>query len=315
MCIGAVVAADLWPARWSLWLLGAAGSVAMLVHVLAGHAMSPVSSAPLSVAAQWVHMTAVGVWVGGLLWLLLGLRGRDQAERAAAIAQFSRVATITLVVVLATGLARALSEAGPVGALLDTGYGITLLVKTGLVIGLVALGALNHFFWVPEVLRDDARGPRRFALNSRGELAVAIGVLAATAVITGLAPGVSAVAAGAPSVLPGVTANGQDYATTVRVSLTVTPGLTGQNAYVARVEDYDTGVPAAGVTGVELKCSAPDDRGVGPVTVPLERAADGTWRGGGLEFSIAGRWSVSVLVERKSGGVTVELVLPIKQAS
>ncbi len=26
---------------------------------------------------QWVHLTAVGVWVGGLLWLLLGFRGRD----------------------------------------------------------------------------------------------------------------------------------------------------------------------------------------------------------------------------------------------
>ena len=102
-----------------------------------------------------------------------------------------------LVAVLATGLARALSEAGSIGALLDTGYGVTLLVKIGLVIGLVALGSLNHFFWVPAVRRGDARGPRRFALNSRGELAIALGVLAATAVLTGLAPGVTAAASDA----------------------------------------------------------------------------------------------------------------------
>ena len=37
-CVGAVVVVDLWPARWSLWLLGAAGAAAMLVHVAAGHA-------------------------------------------------------------------------------------------------------------------------------------------------------------------------------------------------------------------------------------------------------------------------------------
>ena len=75
ICVGAVAAADIWPARWSLWLLGAAGAAAMLVHVAAGHAASPSSVWLLNVAVQWVHLTAVGVWVGGLFWLLLGLRG------------------------------------------------------------------------------------------------------------------------------------------------------------------------------------------------------------------------------------------------
>ena len=313
LCVGAVVAVDLWPARWSLWSLGAAGSVAVLVHVAAGHAASPSPVWLLNIAAQWVHVTAVGVWVGGLFWLLLGLRGREQAARATAVGRFTRVATGTLVVVLATGLARALSEAGSVDALLDSDYGVALLVKIGLVAGLVALGALNHFLWVPEVRRGDGQGPRRFALNSRGELAVALGVLAATAVLTALPPGVTAEASGAASTPSGVTASGEDYATTVRVSLTVTPGRAGRNDYLARVEDYDGNAPAAGVTAVKLECSVPSDSRVNPVTVSLERAADGTWRGRGLEFSIAGLWRVSVLVEMKSGGVTVELALPIQQ--
>ena len=313
LCVGAVVAVDLWPARWSLWSLGATGAVAVLVHVAAGHAASPSSVWLLNIAAQWVHMTAVGVWVGGLFWLLLGLRGRDEAARATAVGRFTRVATVTLVVVLATGLARALSEAGSVDALLDSEYGVTLLVKIGLVAGLVALGALNHFFWVPEVRRGDGQGPRRFALNSRGELAVALGVLAATAILTALPPGVTSAVPGAASVPSGVTASGEDYATTVRVSLTVTPGRAGRNDYLARVEDYDGNAPAVGVTAVKLECSVPSDSGVNPVIVSLERAADGAWRGRGLEFSIAGLWRVSVLVEMKSGGVTVELAIPIQQ--
>jgi hypothetical protein len=77
LCIGAVALVDLWPARWSLWVLGATGVAAVLVHVLAGHAASPSSVWLLNVVVQWVHMAAVGVWVGGLFWLLLGLRDRD----------------------------------------------------------------------------------------------------------------------------------------------------------------------------------------------------------------------------------------------
>ena len=97
------------------------------------------------------------------------------------------------------------------------------------------------------------------------------------------------------------------------MSLTVTPGRAGQNDYVARIEDYDTGGPAPGVTAVELECSVPDDPGVSAVTVVLARTAEGTWRGRGLELSIAGEWRVSMLVETKTGGVTVDLVVPIEQ--
>jgi len=188
-CVAAVVLVDLWPARWSLWLLGVAAAAAMLVHVVAGHAAAGSSFWLLNIAVQWVHVTAVGIWVGGLFWLLLGIRGAEPAVRAAAVGRFITVATAMLVLVLVTGLARAMVELGSLGALFDTSYGITLLVKVALVAGLVLLGALNHFFWAPAVRRGDA-GPaaRRFSLDSRGELAVAACVLAATAVLSGLAP-------------------------------------------------------------------------------------------------------------------------------
>ena len=189
LCIFAVVLVDLWPARWSLWVLGVTASATMLVHVVAGHAATGSTFWLLNIAVQWVHLTAVGVWVGGLFWLLLGLRGADPAARAAAVARFVTVATLMLLVVLVTGLTRALAEIGSLGALVDTGYGITLLVKVALVAGLVLLGALNHFIWAPAVERGDAgSAARRFSLNSRGELVVAMCILAATAVLSGLAP-------------------------------------------------------------------------------------------------------------------------------
>ena len=99
-----------------------------------------------------------------------------------------------LAVVCVTGLARSVVQVGSPGALFDKGYGVTLLIKLGLVVGLVALGALNHFIWAPAVRRGDPdeSATRRFRLNSTSELAVALVVLAVTAVLSGLAPPLTA---------------------------------------------------------------------------------------------------------------------------
>lgn len=186
-CAATVAAVDLWPARWSLAVLGATGVAAMLAHVVAGHADAQSSLRLVNVAVQWTHMVAVGVWVGGLAWLLLGIRGMTRADRAVAVNAFSRVATVTLAVVLVTGAARGIVEVGGLANLFGTRYGVTLLVKLILVALLVALGAVNHFRLVPAIGRDEG-ATRTFRLNARSELAVAAAVLAATAVLSGLAP-------------------------------------------------------------------------------------------------------------------------------
>lgn len=307
-CAAAVAAVDLWPARWSLAVLGATGAAAMLAHVIAGHASAPSSLRPGNIAVQWVHLVAIGVWVGGLAWILLGIRGSARSERGAAVRAFSRVATVTLVVMLATGAARGVAEVGSLSGLFDTGYGRTLTVKVGFVIVLVALGALNHFRWVPALEKNEG-ATRSFRMNSGGELAVAAVVLAATAMLSGLAPPVSAVAKATPPAE--VTVNGNDYGTTVRVQLTVAPRTVGANSYLARVEGYDSGEPPASVRAVQLAFSLPAQPSVAASTQELTRAADGTWRGKGLQLSIVGRWAVDVLIEEAAGGVTVPLKVEI----
>ena len=113
---------------------------------------------PLNVFAQWVHMTAIGVWTGGLAWLLLGIRGLDRGRRAEAVFVFSRVATVTLAVVIATGVLRAIVEIQPLSNLFSTTYGQTLLIKVGLVGALVIFAAFNHYRFVPALSRTDASG-------------------------------------------------------------------------------------------------------------------------------------------------------------
>jgi copper transport protein len=312
-CAAAVAAVDLWPARWSLAVLGATGVLAVLVHVLGGHAYAPSSLRLVNVAVQWVHMTGIGVWVGGLAWLLLGIHGMTKAGRAGAVGAFSRVATVTLVVVLATGVARGLVEVGSLGNLFDTRYGITLLVKVGLVVIIVALGALNHYRWVPSLKTHDGAA-RTFRLNSGGELAVAAAILAATAVLSGLAPASSAVASSSTSGSSGVTVSGSDYATTVRAHLTVSPGAVGQNSYSATIDGYDSGQALTSVTAVKLVFSLPSKPTLSASTLQLGRVSDGSWRRAGLQLSVVGRWHIDVVVQEAAGGVTVPLDVDVKAA-
>jgi copper transport protein len=191
LCAAAVVVVFLWPHRVSLAIVSAVGAVTMLVHVFAGHADASASHRLLAVADQWVHMMGVGIWVGGLAWLVLGLRDEDQTQRADSIRGFSGIATVTLVPVLLTGLLRGIAEVASPSQLITTGYGITLLVKVALVLALVALGAVNHYRVVPALSADAATtGP--FRLTSRGELILAACILGATAVLAGLAPAITA---------------------------------------------------------------------------------------------------------------------------
>ncbi len=256
----------------------------------------------------------MGVWVGGFLWLLLGIRGAGQeGEQAAAAQRFSGMATVALGLVLITGLARALVEVGSWHGLLDTSFGRTLLVKGALVAGLVAIGAANRFRVVP-ALRAGRAGLQTLRGTVRAELAIAIPILVAAALLSELPPAafVSQAAANRQPA-PAVVVNGDDYATTTRVQLTVTPGGAGPNRFVAKVVDYDTGQPVT-AERVSLRFSLPARPDVGASSLDLKPAGEGAWQGQGSQLSIAGRWSVSVLVGRPGGAVTVPLRLQTRTA-
>ena len=306
-CGLAVWAAGIVPRRLTLAVLGGAAALAMLAVVWGSHANGLSAFRPLNLTLQWLHVVAVGAWIGGLAWLLIGLRGLPGPERAAAGRRFSTIATVGLAVVLLTGLPRAVAEVGAPANLFHTSFGLALLVKLGLFCVLVALGARNHFVLVPVLARDDAARPFRRTL--RGELVLGVSILAVTGVLSGLAPATFAAAAAKASASSHVVLAGSDYATTVRVRLVVTPGNVGANQFTATVSDYASGRPLTGVRSVQLDFSLPAQTAVQPSTLALSRAPGGTWRGSGLELSVRGRWNIQVLVQQAATAVEVPLVI------
>jgi copper transport protein len=299
---------------WRLVLVGLAAGITMLLHVMAGHAAGPSPLRSVNLLVQWLHLLAVGAWIGGLVWLLAGLRGRERPEQLASAVRFSKLAAPVLGLVAVTGLSRALHLAGGWQGLLDSPYGRFLDVKVALFAGLVLLGALNHYRVVP-ALASGARRLGDLARNVRGEVVLAACILAVTAILSQLPPGKFVVerASAKPAAPPSVQVEGSDFATSVRIALTATPGTPGPNNFTAKVTDYDSGEPWP-ATRVALRFTPRGRTEIGASTLDLTKDGDGLWRGQGSQLSIAGDWVVVGLVEGSGPAVTVPMELETRTA-
>jgi hypothetical protein len=295
--------------------LGAAG--AMLADVLASHAAA--GALPiLGVAVQWLHILAVGAWLGGLGGLLFAVRGEAGDATARTARRFAYLATAGIATVGATGLLRAIAEVGTLDNLVSTDFGRLVIAKTALLGLLAMLGALNHFVNVP------AAGRRLGGLRRAGSVELVVGatVLVLSASLVNLAPPVEAgggngsaqPASPAPTAAPLVVA-GNDFGTSVRLSLTVSPGTAGFNTFTARATDFDSGAPVP-ATSIMLRFSIPARSDIGESRLELVSAGDGSgvFKASGPNLSIGGTWSVTALVVNGLASVEVPLTVTTRCA-
>lgn len=289
----------LWPA-----LMGGLVAVGMLVHSYAGHAGAPGTWQWAAVGAQWIHILAVGVWVGGLAWLITGLLGEPLERCGPAARRFSALAGVALVGVAVTGVVRAWQEIGSLGALFDTGFGLTAIGKTALFAGMLGLGAYNRYRMVPSRQSAPPK-PRTFRRTISGELLLAAGVFGLSGIMAGLAPPAQVAVAAAPA---NVVVEGTDFARTVDVRLTVTPGTPGLNRFDLQIERVDTGEPMQ-ADQIVLRFSLLDRPDVGSSELPMEREHHslGTWTARGSNLSLGGTWRVGVRIQAGADSVEVPL--------
>jgi copper transport protein len=233
------------------------------VPSVAGHALDRGQwPRPLNVGADILHVGAAAVWIGGLLALAIGLpragRRLSAEERArfgaALVPRLSAIALVSVLVIAATGLIRALSELSAVSQLWSSGYGRAILVKTGLLAVLISLGWLNRFRLLPRLQLGALRR------NVAVELVVLAGLVVAVAFLTDLAPGRQLARAVARPQPP-------------RPIAAPPPGAT-----VLAGESGDRAVGLAILPGGRLQATVlgPDDNGVDRLSV--------AFRGGGRTF-------------------------------
>jgi copper transport protein len=123
------------------------------------------------------------VWIGGLFALVVVVprEGAPPAVLDATVRRFSTFALASVVAVGLTGGVRALSELSAVSQLWTTGYGRALLAKSALFAVLVGLGALSR--------ASVRQGLGRLQNVVRVELALAVLLVVAVAILTSLRPG------------------------------------------------------------------------------------------------------------------------------
>jgi len=187
------------PRGWGL-ALGVPAAAALVGISIGSHASSGTDSG-VGMGIDGIHLLATAAWFGGLLGLALAVPAahRRLAESdgtrlaAAVVVRFSGLAIACVGVLVVTGVYRAIGELSAVGDLLHTGYGQALSVKLGLFAVLLASGGYNRLVLHPRLERaalglreSDGGAARRLRVSVLAELTVALGVIAAVAVLVSL---------------------------------------------------------------------------------------------------------------------------------
>jgi copper transport protein len=291
--------------RAGLVVVAAGAAGAMIADVAFSHAAAG-GDPFLDIPVQVLHVVAVGFWLGGLLGLLVNLRGEPGETTARLAKRFSRLATAGIATVAVTGLLRAISEIGTIDNLVSTDFGHLVIAKTALLGLLAAFGAVNHFRHVPAAGRA-LRGLRRIG---SAELLLGGTVLLLSASLVNLAPPTETANASSPTTsLAPLELVGSDFGTSLKVELDVSPGMAGFNTFKATVTDFDSGAPLEAATGVSLRFTFPGRSDVGSSRLDLPSIAPGVFSTTGSNLSLVGAWQVTALVVNGTASVEVPFEL------
>ena len=174
-----------------------AAGATLLIPGLAGHA-AQTSPRGASLLADWLHLAAGSLWVGGLIGLLVLWRSFPVARRVAGlivcVPRFSNAAFVSVLVLIGSGVGAAVIHMPTLASMWQTSYGQTLLVKIGLLAAAMLLAAVNLLRTKPRLAASAKRpelGSGAAALLRRlvaGEALLVASAVVAAAVLSSLPP-------------------------------------------------------------------------------------------------------------------------------
>lgn len=181
-----------------------AGAVLALGSLaLAGHSRT-FGPSWLVLSYQLLHVVTAAVWFGGLigLWTVLAGAGRQvsagpgaaavqapaltPAQAGAVVSRFSTAAAASVSMLAMAGVILGWRIVGSWDALFGTTYGVTLLVKAGMALVVVAVAAFNRYRLLPQL--EGATQWRMLRRTVGVEAAVLVAVLAVTGFLVNQSP-------------------------------------------------------------------------------------------------------------------------------
>ncbi len=289
--------------------VGLASTWAVAGHAAAG--LQPALALPVDV----VHLLAMGVWLGGLVTLVVilwpsgvGPAGAARAQARAAVHRFSSIAAASVVILIGTGSYQTWRQLGSWAGFVSTDYGRLLLAKLGVVAVLLGVAGLSRR-WVTRQRRALV-GVGAASRSSPGVLAPASSLLtlrrsvAGEAMLGALVLGVTALLVNAE---PGRTVTAPSPGPAHHIVSYDTGGPGGQGQLTVDVDPAIAGPDTISVT-VEDRTGNPRDvaelnatltlipRQLGPFPVPLQRTAPGHYVATAVQIPVNGTWQLAVTV-------------------
>ncbi|MHB8691120.1 MAG: copper resistance CopC/CopD family protein [Solirubrobacteraceae bacterium] len=139
-------------------LLLCAGLLSLAIAFGISWASHPDAQGALALTADYLHLLAAALWVGGLvaLAILVGVvrpLRRTQLEplARACVLRFSRLAVPTVALLAVAGGYLALRTLPSVSALFTSNYGLTLMIKSVVAFDALLIGGYHHRLLVPKI--------------------------------------------------------------------------------------------------------------------------------------------------------------------
>ncbi len=249
--------------------------------------------------ANVLHVLAASVWAGGIACLLVALpaatRRLEGPQRTllltVVLVRFSRLALCAVAALAVTGLVQAYIDVRSIDSLLHTTYGQLVIVKSGLLTGLVGLGWVNRKRAIPALKRIAAAAgtPGGAGLlvrrTLRGELALLLCVFGVTAALISYAPPIDA-------------ASGPFSTNTTigsaELEMTVEPAKVGLNTIHLYLIDAKTGAQFTATKELTASAKLPS-KGIGPLPLKANAAGPGHYILSSAVLSPGGAWEIEII--------------------
>jgi copper transport protein len=240
-----------------------------------------------------IHAITAIAWIGAIIGLLVCARLlKRRGDYRTLLPRFSLLASVLVFVLIFSGLFSTFVEVDTPSKLVDTRYGLTLLVKLGLIFGLLLPVALYNARRGRKRLMAGAPGePRRFLYTAGAEAFLGILVFAAAAVLTQTSVAKSV------ATNTSVPAFDQVHAASgLNAGLHIDPNRTGLNTYRVTLKD-NAGKPVD-AERIRLTFRYQDDQSIGASDLILNRISAGQFSGEGPYLILEGHYQVEVEVRR-----------------
>lgn len=305
--------------RWGLWLvfgivlwraprpyfsthiiLFVLAALILLTQSLFSHA-SGASDNNASIVADWMHLLAMGTWVGGLLQLFIVIAPirKSLPHLSFIVVHFSNMARVSVMILTITGVYAAWLHIGSLEAMLTTSYGQAMLVKLLLFMPLLLIGAINLLLTSRGLRAGQSVWSGRLRLLVFTEIIFTIAILAAVGVMTAIAPARLTMSERQASATQEMKNSFFEMSIIdgMMIHFSIEPGIVGENQFYVELYDETTGAPINDASLIRLRFEA-ETQNLGESELRPVFDGDGYYVISGSNMSVPDTWRVRMMIQR-----------------